>query len=1205
MGKIDAIELYSNILSKKLDRILDIYNGYNVDSKIANIPNNTIEKVNKYNEISKCIKSIQNMGGCTLPTSDVIVQLILEDIDREAYSYNNRISDLDRKLEIKIKEVKAKQANKVREKEKEIEDRKGILRTSYSDIIERQKELKCHRNELEEIFNLYNIEKEEAEINISEISRDDLYDLFNTGFYAYKYAVYKPNIIYNLLNLVYYPANHRQLEYHYINIIHLIVLILVVVFTQPYGLGIVGLLYIVASVGNIYGIKKREHMLKIAYALTGDLDLDLLILDDKHLKILNDEYAKLKEFDIDDEIVNFKKEIEGKKKELYNESPEYYKNTFRVDYSAKLNEIDSIRKEAEKELSNRKDKMIQKLENVKARLESELNSIKYDTEFCDYISVSKLLSFSFKFGKLVYNNRVIAESKVEFDLNNIYFIYSNEDERIKQLHLMKLMILNLLSNVKERFISLTVYDALKLGIDFSEFQSSEGEMNWLITVESKNFNAKVKEWQEYVSKLIKRFGSFKDIQAYNKDAIEKGKSTIDYQIVVILSSEVDYSKDEVFKNFLSISYNYGIYFFILDKDTRSEFYAGLSKAKTGDRIILSNTGTQPKIVLLNQKLPLESYVYNTNLTEKLKNKILKYITDKEIIRQRTPAYMYEKYKERHIPRDKVWSYKTDKGIDINLGVVDGDMSNTGNLMLGDYNVHALMVGATGAGKSIALNVIIANLLWKYPPEELELIMVDFKNAEFSMYKGDNLPPHCSILSGTTDGEYAVSVLGYVVKEMKRRNSEVFSNNKVRNIAEYNSAVEKGKIKGSKLPRIMIIFDEFQVMFTEVQTSLLETIKIYIKELSKLARSCGAHMLFASQSMQGTMSKDVLDQFGLRIALRCSKDTSSDILGNDASAHIKEIGWLYTNTTGGVSKDANMLWRIPYITDNYFNSYLKEINQVCKERGGIHRQAVWYDEKEIFKGDLIAKYYSYYEKINEMQGMFLLGERVEFSTNGLPVYCVLGRDDFEHIMCTSVIRKDLCDIANTFIENLRRHKEEKQVIITCCDKGIRKLLGLDEPDYYYHDSVLPIKYTGDEIIENLENLIELKEKDDKLCDIPVYLLAISWDKLYHIGVDESVKLQDRFKAVLKKSGNLNIHIIFILRDTSKFRTYEQLIKHRIIAKQADTVSSVWINSMKAAKLPKSFAIYHTDTKESKFKLYDFKVQGDISDSEIIVERRLML
>lgn len=88
---------------------------------------------------------------------------------------------------------------------------------------------------------------------------------------------------------------------------------------------------------------------------------------------------------------------------------------------------------------------------------------------------------------------------------------------------------------------------------------------------------------------------------------------------------------------------------------------------------------------------------------------------------------------------------------------------------------------------------------------------------------------------------------------------------------------------------------------------------------------GFHLLFASQEMSGTMSSSVFANFKACFALACDADVSARVLGNAAASRIDKKGIVLVNT-GGTGEENNQMFKVPYISDEYFYQYLCGITQ---------------------------------------------------------------------------------------------------------------------------------------------------------------------------------------------------------------------------------------------------------------------------------------
>jgi S-DNA-T family DNA segregation ATPase FtsK/SpoIIIE len=164
--------------------------------------------------------------------------------------------------------------------------------------------------------------------------------------------------------------------------------------------------------------------------------------------------------------------------------------------------------------------------------------------------------------------------------------------------------------------------------------------------------------------------------------------------------------------------------------------------------------------------------------------------------------------------------------------------------------HLMLAGATGSGKSVAINTIIGSILLTRTPNEVQLLLIDPKSVEFSDYQG---LPHliCPIV---TDMKKAAAVLEWACKKMDERYATL-ARVSVRNIAAYNQLGEKEIIRRLNpeedadiddvpfhMPHVVIVIDELG----ELMLVAAKEVEHSITRLSQKARAVGIHLICATQ-----------------------------------------------------------------------------------------------------------------------------------------------------------------------------------------------------------------------------------------------------------------------------------------------------------------------------------------------------------------------
>lgn len=206
--------------------------------------------------------------------------------------------------------------------------------------------------------------------------------------------------------------------------------------------------------------------------------------------------------------------------------------------------------------------------------------------------------------------------------------------------------------------------------------------------------------------------------------------------------------------------------------------------------------------------------------------------------------------------------------------------------------HLLVAGATGSGKSVAINAMVLSLLYKSTPQSVRLIMIDPKMLELSVYEGI---PHllCPVV---TDVSQAANALRWCVAEMDRR-YRLMSWVKTRSLEGFNNRLDVARDAGEplrgppegdgdepgpeleRLPRIVVVIDELADLMMVVGKKL-ETL---IARLTQKARAAGVHLIVATQRpsvdvITGLIKANIPARIGFRVASQVDSRTILDQVG---------------------------------------------------------------------------------------------------------------------------------------------------------------------------------------------------------------------------------------------------------------------------------------------------------------------------------------
>jgi S-DNA-T family DNA segregation ATPase FtsK/SpoIIIE len=213
---------------------------------------------------------------------------------------------------------------------------------------------------------------------------------------------------------------------------------------------------------------------------------------------------------------------------------------------------------------------------------------------------------------------------------------------------------------------------------------------------------------------------------------------------------------------------------------------------------------------------------------------------------------------------------------------------TGKIKMADltHMPHLLIAGATGSGKSVALNAMIVSMLYKSTPTEVKLILIDPKRLELGLYDGI---PHL-LTPIVTEPKQAANALRRATYEMEERLRKLAEHG-VRNIEQFNKIFEPDASlnlfdtngeREQPLPYIVIVIDELaDLMMVEPQS-----VEESVTRLAQMSRAVGIHLLLATQRpsvdvITGLIKANMPSRISFRVASKVDSRTILDSNGAEA------------------------------------------------------------------------------------------------------------------------------------------------------------------------------------------------------------------------------------------------------------------------------------------------------------------------------------
>ncbi|WP_162968181.1 FtsK/SpoIIIE domain-containing protein [Helicobacter pylori] len=379
--------------------------------------------------------------------------------------------------------------------------------------------------------------------------------------------------------------------------------------------------------------------------------------------------------------------------------------------------------------------------------------------------------------------------------------------------------------------------------------------------------------------------------------------------------------------------------------------------------------------------------------------------------------------------------------------------------IGEAQNHTLICDHSGSGKSNFLHVLIQSLAFYYAPNEVQLFLLDYKEGvEFNAYTDPNILEHARLVSVASSVGYGMSFLGWLCKEMQKR-AELFKQFNVKDLSDYR--------KHGEMPRLIVVIDEFQVLFSDNSSKGKESVEQSLNTLLKKGRSYGVHLVLATQTMRGTdINRSLMAQIANRIALPMDAEDSNSILNNDdAACELVRPEGIFNNNGGHQKYHTKM--SIPK-APNDFKPFIKKIHRDFNQRNlAPIEHKIYNGEKPLEMPNTL--------KANEMR--LHLGKKVDYEQKDL---IVEFESNESHLLVVSQDLNARIALMKLLFQNIKSANKE----LVFCNKEKRLIRSFDVQKEYGITPVENILSVLDTAISPnsvlmVDNLNEAKELHDKV------------------------------------------------------------------------------------------------------------------------------
>ncbi len=644
-------------------------------------------------------------------------------------------------------------------------------------------------------------------------------------------------------------------------------------------------------------------------------------------------------------------------------------------------------------------------------------------------------------GKNGANMEFLLPKVYPFPPKSLYIEHEKDGQFLRE------MLMRLLSSVPLVQLEIVLVDALSLGGIFNLarrllHKDNDFIYQQRILTESKEIEEALKHLYEYLKVNLQKLAGFRDFAHYNENVKDR------LPLKALFLSGVDaLSKDALYylEKIMRFGSKNGVLSFVNLESEKNNKSAEDLKRYTE---FFKNRTSFERLKYLSIEVINDHGIQSQHMKD-FADKIKAYYKQKKEVKRELKDLQKDK---EFWTKSSQYEVSVPVGWDINHKEVCFEIGNAQN--------HTLICGRSGSGKSNFLHVLIQNLAFYYAPNEVQLFLLDYKEGvEFNAYTDPNILEHARLVSVASSVGFGVGFLSWLDKEMKKR-AELFKQFNVKDLSDYR--------KHEKIPRLIVVIDELQVLFSDNSSKGKESVEQSLNTLLKKGRSYGVHLILATQTMRGTdINRSIMAQIANRIALPMDAEDSNRILNNDdAACELVRPEGIFNNNGGHQKYHTKM--SIPKAPDD-FKPFIKKIHRDFNQRNlAPIEHKIYNGEKPLEMPNTL--------KTNEMR--LHLGKEADYEQKDLMV-------EFEsnesHLLVVSQDLSARIALMKLFAQNFKT--ANKELLFYNAEKRlVRELDGLKKhhitPMQGSLGSVLDTAMNPNSVLM-VDNLNEAKELHDKI------------------------------------------------------------------------------------------------------------------------------